>query len=428
MPALCRDCLNLFPAGPRCEACRSPRVVSHDELDKLRIAHVDCDAFFAAVEKRDDPSLADKPVIIGGGRRGVVATACYVARTYGVRSAMPMFKALAACPDAVVIRPDMDKYRVAGRAVREMMLALTPLVEPLSIDEAFLDLTGTETLHGGPPAVALARFAKEVRRQVGITVSIGLSHNKFLAKVASDLDKPQGFSVIGEAETLAFLENRPVGLIWGVGKAMQERLARDGVRLIGDLRRFDEADLFRRHGSEGQRLHRLARGVDTRRVSPERETKSVSAETTFDQDIRDLNQLSPILWELCEKVAKRLKSAELAAGGVSLKLKTADFQTLTRARSGLPATQLAKRLYQPARELLAGEARGRTAYRLIGIGAIGLQPADAADRGDLLDTEIVRDKAAETALDAIRAKFGDAAVIRGTAIRPDGSSGRRRGE
>jgi DNA polymerase-4 len=428
MPALCRDCLNLFTAGPRCENCRSPRVVSNDELDTLRIAHVDCDAFFAAVEKRDDPTLADKPVIIGGGRRGVVATACYVARTYGVRSAMPMFKALAACPDAVVIRPDMEKYRIAGRAVREMMLALTPLVEPLSIDEAFLDLSGTETLHGGPPAVVLARFAQEVRRQVGITVSIGLSHNKFLAKMASDLDKPQGFSAIGNSETLAFLENRPVGMIWGVGKAMQERLARDGVRLIGDLRRFDEAELFRRYGSEGHRLHRLARGVDTRRVSPERETKSVSAETTFDKDIGDFNQLSPILWELCEKISNRLKSAGLAARGVSLKLKTADFRTLTRARSGLPATQLAKRLYQPAKELLAGEAKGWTVYRLIGIGAIGLQPADAADSGDLLDTEIVRDKAAETALDAIRAKFGDAAVIRGTAIRPDGSSGRRRGE
>ncbi|MGL5115773.1 MAG: DNA polymerase IV, partial [Beijerinckiaceae bacterium] len=295
-----------------------------------------------------------------------------------------------------------------------------------SIDEAFLDLTGTEQLHGAPPAAVLARFARDVRREVGITVSVGLSHNKFLAKVASDLDKPQGFSVIGRAETLAFLADRPVGLIWGVGKAMQEKLAQNGIRLIGDLRRFDETEMFRRFGTEGQRLHRLALGIDSRSVSPDRETKSVSAETTFDQDISDFELLSPILWELCEKVARRLKAADLSTTGVSLKLKTADFRSLTRARSGLPATQLASRLFQPAKDLLAGETQRRTAYRLIGIGTVGLQPASDADRGDLIDTEITRDKATETALDAIRAKFGNAAVIRGTAIRPDGSTGRRR--
>ena len=196
--ALCRDCLaESGPAAKRCLACGSPRLLAHPERDLLSIAHVDCDAFYAAVEKRDDPSLADKPVIIGGRKRGVVSTACYVARTYGVRSAMPMFKALKACPHAVVIKPNMQKYVAAGRAVQKLMLELTPLVEPVSIDEAFLDLSGTERLHHGSPARTLARLAKRIEDELGITVSIGLAPNKFLAKVASDLAKPRGFSIIG---------------------------------------------------------------------------------------------------------------------------------------------------------------------------------------------------------------------------------------
>ncbi len=335
---LCRDCLGWSEGGgrQRCLSCGSPRTLRHAELTALAVAHVDCDAFYAAVEKRDDPSLRDKPVIVGGGRRGVVSTACYIARTFGVRSAMPMFKALSACPHAVVIKPDMEKYAIAGRRVREMMRALTPLVEPLSIDEAFLDLTGTSRVHGAAPAAVLARFARDVEREVGITVSIGLSHNKFLAKVASDLDKPKGFSIIGKAETLDFLAPRPVGVIWGVGKAMQERLARDGIRTIADLRLRQESDLFRAHGAEGGRLYRLARGIDTRPVKPERETKSVSAETTFNEDIRDFEQLLPILWDLAEKVHRRLKAQELAGVTVTLKLKTADFRTITRSRTGRP--------------------------------------------------------------------------------------------
>src|ERR671911_2269195 len=213
----CRDCLTLSasPLAARCTACGSPRLLRHKERDSLAIAHVDCDAFFAAVEKRDDPTLADKPVIIGGGKRGVVSTACYIARTYGVRSAMPMFKALKACPDAVVIRPNMEKYKVAGREVRRLMAGLTPLVEPVSIDEAFLDLSGTELVHQGPPALTLARFARRVEREICITVSIGLAPNKFLAKIASDLEKPRGFAVIGKTEAREFLAPRPVGLIFG---------------------------------------------------------------------------------------------------------------------------------------------------------------------------------------------------------------------
>jgi DNA polymerase-4 len=414
--ALCRDCLIRTQSTRRCDACGGMRLLAHADMDELAVAHVDCDAFYAAVEKRDNPALRDKPVIIGGGRRGVVSTACYVARTFGVRSAMPMFKALAACPDAVIIMPDMEKYRIAGRAVREKMLQLTPLVEPISIDEAFLDLAGTQALHGCPPAEALTRFASHVERDIGITVSLGLSHNKFLAKLASDLDKPRGFSVIGKAETLDFLAERPVGAIWGVGKAIQERLAQDGIRLIRDIRLKEESDLFRRYGAEGGRLYRLSRGIDARKVSPERETKSVSAETTFNEDIRAFDDLSPILWNLCEKVARRLKAAELAATGVTLKLKTADFRILTRSRAGAEPTQLARRLFAPAREMLKVEASGRTAFRLIGIGSSGLAPAESADRGDLLDTDLKRDVATEDAVAKIRAKFGNAAVVRGTGL------------
>jgi DNA polymerase IV len=413
---LCRDCLRWSSEGRRCHACASPRILDHPEINQLGIAHVDCDAFFAAVEKRDNPSLRDKPVLIGGGKRGVVATACYVARISGVRSAMPMFKALDLCPQAIVIPPNMEKYKIAGRAVREKMLELTPLVEPVSIDEAFLDLNGTEQLHAAPPAEVLARFAKTVERDVGITVSVGLSHNKFLAKIASDLDKPKGFSIIGKEQTLAFLESKSVGIIWGVGKAMQERLANDGIRLISDLRRLDEATLFRRYGSEGGRLYRLSRGLDTRKVSPERETKSVSSETTFNSDIRDLDALLPILWELSEKVHRSLKAKEIAGSTIVLKLKTADFRLITRSRSVSDPTQLARRIFDHAKELLMPEASGRTAFRLIGVGVSNLQAAIEADRGNLLDVDLKRDIATESAMDAIRAKFGNAAVIRGTAI------------
>jgi DNA polymerase IV len=415
MAILCRDCLKHSDKPQRCTHCGSPRILNHNEQDGLSIAHVDCDAFFAAVEKRDNPDLTDKPVIIGGRQRGVVSTACYIARTFGVHSAMPMFKALKLCPHATVIAPDMEKYSIAGRAVRDKMLTLTPLVEPLSIDEAFLDLTGTARLHGAPPVEVLARFARDVQRDVGISVSIGLSHNKFLAKIASDLDKPNGFSIISKIETMDFLAPKPVGFIWGVGKAMRERLEKDGIRLIGDLRRYEEADLFRRYGSEGGRLFRLARGIDLRKVTPERETKSVSAETTFNEDIRDLDALLPILWTLAERVHQRLRKQALAGATVTLKLKTADFKLVSRSRTG-PTTQLAKRIYDAAKDMLMPEARSKTAYRLIGVGVSGLTAASEADRGDLLDHDLKRDVATETALDAIRAKFGNKAVIRGTAI------------
>ena len=289
LSALCRDCAALHTHAAdnkRCPDCNSPRLLVHEELTELGVAHLDCDAFYAAVEKRDRPELQDKPVIIGGGRRGVVSTCCYVARIHGVHSAMLMFQAKKACPDAVIIKPDMEKYGRVGREVRGLMQQLTPLVEPLSIDEAFMDLRGTEKLHGGPAAQTLIKLVNRIENDIGITVSIGLSHNKFLAKLASDLNKPRGFSIIGAAETVSF-GPLPVSAIWGVGKVMQTRLARDGISQIAQLQKMDEADLARRYDSTGLRLARLAHGRDSRKVAPPAAAKSISSETTFNEDLSD---------------------------------------------------------------------------------------------------------------------------------------------
>jgi DNA polymerase IV len=418
-PLVCRDCLFASDEGAasRCPACGSPCVLSHPERDALAVAHIDCDAFFAAIEKRDDPSLRDKPVIVGGGRRGVVATACYVARTYGIHSAMPMFKALKACPHAVVISPDIDKYSRTGREVRRLMLELTPLVEPVSIDEAFLDLTGTERLHHASPAITLIRFARKVEQDIGITVSVGLSCNKFLAKIASDLDKPRGFSIIGRTEATAFLADRPVGLIPGIGGAAQARLARSGITLIRHLREAPQQSLAAAFGRDAERLRRLARGEDDRPVTPEHEVKSISAETTFERDLSSFEELQPILWRLCERVALRLKRADLAGRSVTLKLKDSGFRLRTRTRSGLPPTQLAGRLFEPARALLQRECGG-TAFRLIGVAASDLCEGSEADHGDLADSGVVREAQREAAVDRIRARFGTGAVQKGLAFRP----------
>jgi DNA polymerase-4 len=409
-PGFCRDCLtDAASSEARCGACGSPRLVRHQELETLCVAHIDCDAFYAAVEKRDDPSLAAEPVIVGGGKRGVVAAACYVARIYGVRSAMPMFQALRLCPNARVIRPNMEKYAKVGREVRQMMLALTPAVEPLSIDEAFLDLSGTARLHGMSPGKALARFAAEVENKLRITVSIGLSCNKFLAKVASDLDKPRGFAVLSAADAPAFLAPKPVSFIFGVGAVSAARYARDGLHRIADLQQAGEVELMRRYGEEGRRLSRLSRGIDERKVDATRETKSVSAETTFESDIADFRTLERILWSLTEEVSARLKQKELAGATVTLKLKTADFKIRTRARSLETLTQLAGRIFTAARALLEHETDG-TRFRLLGVGVSAIDSAAAADPADLVDG---RAALAEHAVDDLRARFGDAVLVRG---------------
>jgi DNA polymerase-4 len=408
----CRDCLyDLDIAARRCGECGSPRLVRHPALPSLTFAHIDCDAFYATVEKRDNPELADKPVIIGGGKRGVVSAACYISRTFGVRSAMPMFKALALCPSAIVVRPDMAKYVRVGREVRRAMQALTPLVEPLSIDEAFLDLGGTQRVHGMIPAKVLARFAQQVERDIGITVSVGLSCNKFLAKIASDMDKPRGFAALDQAEARAMLADKPVGFIFGVGPATQEKLLQRGFRIIADLQRADETEMMKQFSNEGRRLWRLARGIDDRLVVADRGAKTISNETTFETDIRDFVSLEKTLWRLSEKVSSRLKSSELAGSTITLKLKTADFRQRTRSQSIHAPTQLAAKIFATSREMLAKEIDG-TAFRLMGAGVSALRPGSQADDTDMLDR---RSAHAERAIDDLRKKFGNAAVIRGIA-------------
>ncbi len=417
MPALCRDCLTTFDSETRCSKCRSPRVTRHPELFDLSIAHMDCDAFYASVEKRDNPAIADKPVIIGGGRRGVVSTACYVARIKGVKSAMPMFQALKLCPEAVVVRPNFDAYVEASKAIRQMMDDLTPVVEPLSLDEAFMDLTGTARLHHAPPAVMLARLVKRMKDELGLTGSIGLSHNKFLAKVASDLDKPRGFSVIGKAETTAFLRPRSVRLIWGIGPAAQQSLEAAGIRTFDDLLRWDRRDLHQRFGGMGERLYSLARGEDGRRISSHAPVKTLSNETTFNEDTSDPDILDGHIWRMAEKVSARAKAKDKAGRVVQLKLKTHDFRLISKRQSLHHPTQIADTIYRTARGLF-DQVGNRGPYRLLGVGLSEITSDTDADReGDLLDPDAGKRAEAERAADRIRARFGKDAIIKGRALR-----------
>jgi DNA polymerase IV len=413
MSAFCRDCLADAAAGAaRCKSCGGRRILSHSELDTLAIAHMDCDAFYAAIEKRDDPTLLDKPLIIGGGRRGVVSTACYVARTYGVKSAMPMFQARQLCPHAVIIRPNMAKYAQAAKEVRALMRALTPLVEPLSLDEAYLDLSGTERLHGTSPAKTMAKLANRIESEIGISASVGLSCNKFLAKLASELDKPRGFAVIGAAEAKSFLRDKPVGFIRGAGKALQARLAKDGITRIGQLQDANPRTLAQRYGSTGLWLHRLAHADDTRAVDPAGEMKTISAETTFFHDIARLAELERVLWQQAERVATRAKAYELGGRTVVLKLKTAAFKIRTRSVSLDAPTQLADRIFRTARAALANEADGTT-FRLLGVGLSNLCAAGECDPSDLVDRDAGKRAATERAVDRVRARFGEDAVGKG---------------
>ena len=414
MPGLCRDCCTGYdkPNGATCRSCGGTRCVDHDELDRLAIAHLDCDAFYATVEKRDDPTLADKPVVVGGGKRGVVLAACYTARQFGIHSAMPMFKALRACPDLVIVKPDMRKYTAVGREIRAMMSEVTPAVEAISIDEAFLDLAGTERLHRASPAQTIARLVDRIDREIGIAVSVGLSYNKFLAKLASGLGKPRGFQVIGKAEAVDFLAARPVKLIWGVGMAMERRLAADGITEIGQLQHIDEALLEARYGSIGRRLGQFSRGLDKRRVVRGTRRKSLSAETTFSDDLSRYDDLSARLWRLCEKVSRRLKDEEIGARTITLKLKTARFRLRTRSATLPDPTQLADVIFRIGSALLSKEADG-TNYRLIGIGTSHYAAAADCDPPDLGDPGSHQRRDVEHAIDAIRNRFGEESIGHG---------------
>lgn len=418
MPVICLDCADRSAAdGARaCPVCRSPRLRRHAELDTLSIAHIDCDAFYASIEKRDNPSLADKPLIVGGGKRGVVSTCCYIARTFGVRSAMPMFKALKACPDAVVLKPDMEKYAAVSREVKRMMLETTPIVESLSLDEAFLDLTGTERLHRQPPAATLVKLAIRIERELGITVSIGLAPNKFLAKFASERDKPRGFFAVGASDAMQVLAPCPPGVIFGVGKVFAESLAAGGIATLGQVQQMDERDMIRRYGDMGAHVWRLARGLDSRRVDPETDGRGMSAETTFNEDIADTAELDRILWSMCEKLSARAKAAGQGGATVTLKLRTADFRILTR-RTTLPGpTQLAEVIYRTAHRLLMATADGNKRYRLIGVGISGLADADQCDVFDLFKADEKKTADAEHAIDKVRARFGRAAIVKGRGL------------
>ena len=417
MAALCRDCLwsGDDPVAP-CPRCGGLRIVRHRDLFGLTIAHVDCDAFYASVEKRDRPELAALPVIVGGGTRGVVTSACYIARLSGVRSAMPMFKAMRACPDAVVVRPDFSKYVEASRQIRAIMARLTPLVQPLSIDEAALDLAGTERLHRAPAAAVLAGFASTVERQVGVTVSIGLAANRLMAKIAAGRDKPRGFAVIGGSEAGAFLAPQPVGLLPGVGPALVRRLAARGITRLGHLQGLDDLAAMRRLGEDGPKLCARARGEDARAVSPGRPTKSISAESTFETDFSRIEDLEARLWRVAEKLARRLREQELCTSGLTLKLKTATFHVRTRASQLASPTALPDRLFEAARDLLIRECDG-TAFRLIGIGCGRLLPISQADRGDLADARTPRLAAAQTAIERLRSRYGERVIERGRAWR-----------
>jgi len=416
MSAFCRDCLADAADGARRCACGSRRILAHMELNDLAIAHLDCDAFYAAIEKRDDPSLESKPLIVGGGKRGVVTTCCYIARTFGVKSAMPMFKALKLCPDATVLPPKMSKYAAVAREVRKLMGELTPLIEPLSLDEAYLDLSGTERLHGMSPAKSMARLSLRIERDIGIAASVGLSCNKFLAKLASDLDKPRGFAVIGSKEAKTFLRDKPVAMLRGAGEATVARLAQDGITRIAQLQDANPRELTARYGEMGAWLCRLANADDTRVVDADAEMKSISAETTFETDIRDPAELEDILWEEAERVSARAKAAGVGGRTVTLKLKTAKFQLKTRSASLANPTQLADVIFRTARTALRKEANG-TPYRLLGVGIHQIRPESECDPPDLVDTSAAHRAAAERAVDKVRAKFGKAAVQKGRNLR-----------
>ena len=419
----CRACfvpLRSKPEALRCPSCRSPRLFFHPEISTLSIAHIDCDAFYASVEKRDNPELADKALIIGGGHRGVVSTACYIARLSGVRSAMPMFQALKLCPDAVVLPPRMEVYATVSREIRAMMLSFTPMVEPLSLDEAFLDMTGTARLHGSIPAITLARMVQRISDTLGVTASIGLSDCKFLAKIASDLNKPRGFSVIGRNEAADFLEPMPVSAIWGVGHSLGTKLKRDGIATVGDIRSADPAGLVARYGSVGMRLHHLSHARDDRPVDPHSKMKSVSAETTLAEDIADESVLRAYLWQLSERVSDRCKAKDIAGHTITLKLKTRNFKTITRSVTRDAPIQLADAVFHAAAPFLDSLSHDGIRYRLIGVGLSNLVPDQQngdAGHTDLFDPGAVNRARAERAVDRIREKFGGDAVEKGMAWR-----------
>ena len=422
---LCRECNVLqefFPGVSRCIKCNSHKIIQHTEINQLKIAHIDCDAFYASVEQCDNPSLKERPLVVGGtGDRGVVLACCYKARAFGVRSAMPIFKARCLCPDATFIAPNMKRYAEVSKAVRTCFYQLTPVVEPISIDEAFLDMSGTERLHKASAAVALARMAKYIFDTIGITVSVGLSYNKYLAKIASNLNKPAGFAVLGHSDAPSFLKRQPVTILSGVGKAMAGKLASHHIKFVSDILPLSQQTLEARYGPMGRRLYYLSRGQDLRPVTTDRVAKSISAETTFSADLIMINDLSPILWRLSEKVAHRLRQRNRSARTLTMKLKNSHFKNITRSTTLEFPTNSAFDIYDALEPLLSREVTGQV-FRLIGVSAQNMveQLQDLAS--DLFEpVKSKRRKYLEISMDDIRAKFGHDSIFlgRGLMLKPD---------
>ncbi|MDX1432821.1 MAG: DNA polymerase IV [Gammaproteobacteria bacterium] len=385
------------------------------------ILHVDMDAFYASVEERDDPALVGRPVVVGGSPegRGVVAAANYVARRYGIRSAMPAAQAKRLCPHAVFIRSRMDHYASVSAEIRAVFARYTPLIEPLSLDEAFLDVTASARLFGAAEEIA-ARIKAEVKGELGLVASVGVAPNKFLAKVASDLDKPDGLVVVHADEIEAFLDPLPVSRLWGVGKVSDRRFAAMGIRTIGDLRALPVELLEQSFGKWGGHLASLARGIDEREVVPEREAKSISHETTFERDIDDARLLASKLLALTEQVGMRLRAAALGAKTVFIKVRYADFRTFTRSRTLDGPSSLTRVLWREASRLLAAERAERGGpVRLLGMGVSGIARS-AAHQGDLFeDAEALRASRIDRMADEIRTRFGSDSLARaGGARRP----------
>jgi nucleotidyltransferase/DNA polymerase involved in DNA repair len=373
------------------------------------------DAFFASVEQRDNPELLGKPVIVGANphERGVVAACSYEARKFGVHSAMPSRTAYRVCPDGVFIHPDMKKYSEASRQIMKILEGFTPFVQPVSVDEAFLDVSGR--IKEFTDAIEIARQIKaEIRKQIKLTASVGVAPNKFLAKLASDLKKPDGLMVITEADKVRILEPLPVSKIWGVGKVTEKRLHELNLRTIGDIQRLPLVDLRQHFGNLAEHLHALALGEDDREVETDEETKSISSEHTFDVDTADLDQIKKCLLEQCDEVGSRLRKEKVAARTVQLRLRYADFTTLTRRRTLEQPTQDEMMLYEVAGHLLAAEKIAGKRIRLIGVGGSNLVPPEI--QSDLFDKTDEKRSRLGKAVDDLRAKLGPGAIRRGTSL------------
>ncbi|WNB87553.1 DNA polymerase IV [Cellulomonas sp. ATA003] len=402
--------------GPRADGARRDWGT---EEDGCSILHVDMDAFFASVELARRPQLRGRPVIVGGEERSVVLAATYEARAFGVHSAMPMTMARRMCPQAVVVPPDLSAYREVSAAVMDALADVTTLVEQVSVDEAFLDVSGARR-RLGPPTTIAARIRERVRADHGITCSVGIASTKFVAKLASGHAKPDGVLLVPRAATVAFLHTLPVGALWGVGERTEAALARWGIRTVEQLAHSDVATIQRAVGKvAGAHLHDLAWGRDPRPVQPGRVEKSIGAEVTFLADVHDVAVVQQQALALADRCAERLRSQSLLARTVSIKIRTNDFRTLTRARTLPTPTDVGQEIYLVTRELLAGVDLGGLPVRLVGVRAEGLSPAESTPRQPTLE-EAVGDEAAtrrdaEAVMDLVRGRFGRAAIVPGSA-------------